>query len=269
MRSPTNVDPGHVSANILAGLKIIEPDDNAAIAKRLRKTPIVRAYMLHMTRLFWAWLAGLLITVLLASISVVWFDRPIAILMHDTFGAWYFRDAVTHSPGSSIQLASAFIFVVFGLFAIMGRKFTRLEISVLLCNISVLAADVIKNQLKYVFGRTWPDSWDPQILSYIHDNVYGFNFFHYGRSFESFPSGHAAVAASVISVLWMLFPRLRAVWIICIGAADLGLVLLNLHFVSDVVAGTFVGASTGVFTVTLCASMVGHDQSILANNRSS
>jgi membrane-associated phospholipid phosphatase len=33
--------------------------------------------------------------------------------------------------------------------------------------------------------------------------------------------------------------------------ADAGLVLLNLHFVSDVAAGTFVGVSAGLFTVGL------------------
>ena len=54
-----------------------------------------------------------------------------------------------------------------------------------------------------------------------------------------------------MSVLWIVFPRLRPLYVICIGAADIGLVLLNLHFISDVVAGTFVGASTGLFTVAL------------------
>jgi membrane-associated phospholipid phosphatase len=222
-----------------------------------------------MTRQFKSWLIGLLMTTLLVSVSVAWIDKPIATAIGATFGSWNLPDAIVRSPGLSIPLASALIFVIFGLFAIMGRKFSELEISVLLCNISVLAADAIKNQLKFVFGRTWPDSWDPQIISLIRDNVYGFNFFHYGRSFESFPSGHAAVAASVMSVLWMLFPRLRAVWAVGIGAADLGLVLLNLHFVSDVVAGTFIGVSTGLFTVTLCAPMLRQDQSISPKNRPS
>jgi outer membrane immunogenic protein len=47
----------------------------------------------------------------------VWLDRPIAIFVHDAFGVRHFRDAVTHSPGSSIPLAAAFVFVVFGLSA--------------------------------------------------------------------------------------------------------------------------------------------------------
>jgi len=68
---------------------------------------------------------------------------------------------------------------------------------------------------------------------------------------KSFPSGHAAVAAAVMSVLWILYPRLRVAWGIGIVGADAGLVALNFHFLSDVVAGSFVGASTGLFTVAL------------------
>jgi membrane-associated phospholipid phosphatase len=222
-----------------------------------------------MTRQFKNWLIGLLITTLLVSASVAWIDKPVALAIGATFGSWNLPDAIVGSPGLSIPLATALVFVIFGLLAVMGRKFSELERSILLCDISVLAADAVKNQLKFVFGRTWPDSWDPQIISLVHDNVYGFNFFHYGRSFESFPSGHAAVAASVMSVLWMLFPRLGIVCGTCICAAGLGLILLNLHFVGDVIAGTFVGVSTGLFTVTLCAPMWHQDRSISPNNRPS
>jgi membrane-associated phospholipid phosphatase len=85
----------------------------------------------------------------------------------------------------------------------------------------------------------------------VRDNVYGFHFFQSGKSFESFPSGHAAVAAAVLSVIWILFPNLRVFCTIGLIAVDIGLVALNLHFLSDVVAGSFVGVSTGLFTVAL------------------
>jgi len=205
-----------------------------------------------MTHTFKVWSGGLLITTLLASISIVWLDKPIAILIHDTFGPRHFPDAFIRSRGFSIPLASALVFIVLGLSAIIGRQFSKLETSILLCSVSVLAADAIKDQLKYAFGRTWPDSWEPGILSLVRDHVYGFHFFHSGQSYESFPSGHAAAVAAVMSVIWIVFPKLRALCAICIGAADAGLVLLNLHFVGDVVAGTFVGMSTGLFTVALC-----------------
>lgn len=127
-----------------------------------------------------------------------------------------------------------------------------------MCAISTLATTVIKDQLKFAFGRTWPDTWGPGIVSLVRDNVYGFHFFQSGKSFESFPSGHAAVAAAVLSVIWILFPNLRVFCTIGLIAVDIGLVALNLHFLSDVVAGSFVGISTGLFTVAVCsASKVG------------
>ena len=155
----------------------------------------------------------------------------------------------------SISLVSAIVFVICGLVAIMGRRFPKLEAAVAMCAISTLATTIIKDQLKFAFGRTWPDTWGPRIVSYLRDNAYGFHFFQFGKSFESFPSGHAAVAAAVLSVVWISFPKGRVIYAIGVVAVDIGLVALNLHFFSDVVAGTFLGVSTGLFTVALwCAS---------------
>jgi hypothetical protein len=149
-----------------------------------------------------------------------------ALLVHEMFGSKEFPWEVARSPALSVPLISALIFVIYGLAAVIGRRFSKIEMAVLLCDISLLATDAIKSQLKFVFGRTWPDSWQAGILS-------------------------------VISVLWILFPNLRALCATGIVMVDLGLVLLNLHFVSDLVAGTFVGASAGLFTVSIAASF-GH-----------
>jgi membrane-associated phospholipid phosphatase len=207
---------------------------------------------------FKAWLAGLCLTAALVWISVRWIDRPVALLVHEMFGSKEFPGEMTRSPVLSVPLISALFFVIYGLAAVIGRRFSRIEKAILLCDISLLATDAIKDQLKFVFGRTWPDSWQAGILSLIHDNAYGFHSFKEGKSFESFPSGHAATAGAVLSVLWILFPNLRALCATGIVMVDLGLVLLNLHFVSDVVAGTFVGASAGLFTVSLAASFGHH-----------
>jgi membrane-associated phospholipid phosphatase len=86
---------------------------------------------------------------------------------------------------------------------------------------------------------------------FVHNGVYGFHYFHYGRSFESFPSGHAAVAAAVLFIPWFLFSQLRTVMTTCIIAADIGLVMLNIHFLGDVIAGSFLGFSTALFTISL------------------
>lgn len=208
-----------------------------------------------MTRTLTIWLGSLLLIALFALISVTWFDRPLAIWIHDLSGNQHIG-RTAHSSRLSIPLISAVVFVLCGFAAFLGRRFSKLEAAVAMCGMSLLATEVIKNQLKFVFGRTWPDSWAPGITSFIHDDQFGFHFFHSGQSFESFPSGHAAATAAVMSVLWIMFPKLRATYAICMLTADLGLVLLNLHFLSDVVVGSFVGISVGLFTVALWSAAV-------------
>jgi membrane-associated phospholipid phosphatase len=201
-----------------------------------------------MTRTFCAWFASLLAIAVFTPISVLWLDRPIALFVHDTLG-WGISRGVADSSILSIPLLSALVFVVCGLAAVFGRQFSMLEKTILLCDVSTLAAETIKDELKFTFGRTWPDSWAPSIQSFIRDNVYGFHFFQSGKSFESFPSGHAAFVAAIMSVIWILYPKLRGACLACVVAADVGLIALNVHFLSDTVAGSFVGVSTGLFTV--------------------
>ena len=203
-----------------------------------------------MTRTFKIWLVGFVVTATVVWVSVQWIDRPIALWIFDVFGG---RRIPTQTADRifSIPLITTIVFVICGIIAIMGRRVSKLEAAIAMCAISTLATTVIKDQLKFAFGRTWPDTWGPGIMSFVRDNVYGFHFFQSGKSFESFPSGHAAVAAAVLSVIWILFPNLRVFCTIGLIAVDIGLVALNLHFLSDVVAGSFVGISAGLFTVAL------------------
>jgi membrane-associated phospholipid phosphatase len=207
-----------------------------------------------MARSFEKWLASLCFTVAVVWFSILWLDRPIALWVKSVFGQWRVPRELTDSPFSSTALLPAIVFVLCGLAAVMGRRFSKVETTVWLCAISALAGVVVKDQLKFVFGRTWPDSWGPGVLSFIHDGIYGFNYFHSGKSFESFPSGHATVAAAILSVPCILFLRLRFLCAICVIGIDIALVTLSLHFLSDVIAGTFTGFSTGLFTVALWRS---------------
>jgi membrane-associated phospholipid phosphatase len=203
-----------------------------------------------MTRTFKIWFLGLIATAVVVLVSIQWIDRPIAFWIYEVFGG---RRIPTQAADRifSIPVVTTIVFVISGIVAILGRRFSKLETAIVMCAISTLATTVIKDQLKFAFGRTWPDTWGPGIVSFVRDNVYGFHFFQSGKSFESFPSGHAAVAAAVLSTIWILFPRMRTICAVGLIAVDIGLVALNLHFLSDVVAGSFVGISTGLFTVAL------------------
>jgi len=196
------------------------------------------------------WLASLAGTAVAATAAYLWLDRPIALLAHangvhqNTFARF------THIPDPMIPLGIV-CFIAVGLVAIAARPLPKLAIAAALCGISVVMAEATKNQLKFIFGRTWPDTWTNNNPSLIHDGVYGFNPFHGGEAYASFPSGHTTVTCALVSVLWVLYPQFRAVYALAVLTVVAGLLGANYHFLSDIIAGGFVGTSTGWMTVAL------------------
>jgi membrane-associated phospholipid phosphatase len=120
-----------------------------------------------------------------------------------------------------------------------------------MCSISLIVAETIKSGLKFFFGRLWPDTWVNNNPSFIHDGAYGFYLFHGGGGYASFPSGHTTATCALISVLWILYPGFRPLYGAVVLAVAVGLIGANYHFLSDVIAGGFLGTSTGWMTVSL------------------
>jgi membrane-associated phospholipid phosphatase len=196
------------------------------------------------------WLLSVAATAVAAAISYQWLDRPIALFAHGQIAHREVFASLTHIPEPLIPLA-AIVFVGVGLWALSGRALPKLAATAGLASVSLIVAEAIKNQLKFLFGRTWPDTWVRNNPSFIHDGVYGFNPLHGGAGYASFPSGHTTLTCAVISVLWMVYPKLRAVYLLVFLAVAVGLIGADYHFLSDIIAGAFVGTSTGWMTVTL------------------
>jgi membrane-associated phospholipid phosphatase len=135
-----------------------------------------------------------------------------------------------------------------GLRALARGALSRWEIASILCSLSVVLAEAIKDQLKFLFGRTWPEAWGPHDPAFIETGAYGFNWLHGGAAYQSFPSGHMGATCAVVSVLWILYPQWRLFGALCALGVAAALVGGNYHFLSDVIAGAFVGGSTGSMT---------------------
>jgi membrane-associated phospholipid phosphatase len=198
------------------------------------------------------WLTALLLVALAVAISYLSLDRPVALFVHSLL-ALHRRtlfEPLTHIPDPLLP-AAAIAFVGLGLYALAGRALSRLQATIVICSLSLTMAQVIKNQLKFVFGRTWPETWDANNPSFIHDHVYGFNWFQGRAGYESFPSGHMTTTCALISVLWICYPRFKTIYVLAVLAVAVGLVGADFHFLSDVIAGSFVGASTGWMAVVL------------------
>ena len=196
------------------------------------------------------WLIWLALTAAFCTASYAWFDRPIAFFMHRELAQ---PMLLTQLPRISewLVVAASGVFVLLGLRGLTGRPLSRLGAVILLCGLSIIVAAAVKNELKFVFGRTWPETWVGNNPSLIRDGVYGFNFFRSGRAYESFPSGHTAAVVSAMSVLWLCYRRARVLCAVAVSLVVIGLIGSDFHFLSDIVAGGFVGATTGWLAVLM------------------
>jgi len=125
--------------------------------------------------------------------------------------------------------------------------------AVMLIGSSFVLASTVKMLLKVSFGRTWPETWIHDNPSLIRDGVYGFFPFHGGSGWSAFPSGHMTVVMSFVVIACHLWPRFAPLWIALAGGAALGLVGMNFHFISDVIAGGYVGSASAAVVLWLAS----------------
>src|SRR6478609_2604725 len=150
--------------------------------------------------------------VVLTILSIAFVDRAVSSWSHATLRqtepfVWLTHIIDPFVPAASIGLLGAAIAAVFG-----WRPGPVGRTIVALC-IAVLIATIFKDELKYLFGRTWPETWVGNNPSWIHDRIYRFEPLHGGKGWTSFPSGHMATIAAPCTVLWMLAPRVwRWLW---------------------------------------------------------
>lgn len=97
------------------------------------------------------------------------------------------------------------------------------------------ASFIAKSVLKFVFGRTNTREW------LLAPQQYGFHWFQGGGNYSGFPSGHMAVFTALTAVIWRFHPRYRGVCLAFLLLMALALILTNYHFVSDVIAGAYLG----------------------------
>ncbi len=195
--------------------------------------------------IFQRWLAAFAACAIFCLVSISLFDRAIAgvaarlvqgqalILLGDVLDI-----LVAPAP----FCAAAVVWC--GVAALRGRPVWRfLEVLSLAGYSATWTAAVNELMLKPLFGRL-------NIYEFFQHGRYGFMPFQ-GTIESAFPSGHASLFISMLSVFWMLYPRGRAGYAVVATLALPALLTAGGHFLSDVAAGVFVGGTAGLMTVTL------------------
>jgi membrane-associated phospholipid phosphatase len=117
--------------------------------------------------------------------------------------------------------------------------------------VSVLVIALVKELLKWVFGRPSPRTWIENSRFLISQEGYEFHWFHGGKHYFAFPSGHTAIACAIGVIVWIVWPKWRWVAALSITIVASCLVITNYHFVGDIIAGAFLGWLGGLWTAHL------------------
>lgn len=134
----------------------------------------------------------------------------------------------------------------------------RVRNLLLLSSVSIMLVFLLKGDLKLIFCRDWPMPLEGGNPAHIKQHALGFHFF--GKmgskdveSVSSFPSGHAAIAFALFLSIGLIYRKALPWCLLLASAESVVMVVLNYHFLSDVLAGALLGVSCTL----LMASILG------------
>lgn len=184
--------------------------------------------------------------ILAVVICYFWVDRSVAFFVYDhhinTIAVFRW---LTYPP-PEIQSWSALVLTILIVRRAWG-PFLRWQKVLLVACISLIVADDFRISLGDVFGRYWPETWMHDNPSLIGTGTYGFHPFQRDDDVGSFPSGHACRILGFGGVWMIAMPEVRVMAIVLSVPLLASLVAMNYHFVSDVIAGSVLGALIAMY----------------------
>jgi membrane-associated phospholipid phosphatase len=183
-------------------------------------------------------------------ICYFWVDRPVAFFVyrHHINTIQVFR-WLTYPP-PEVQNWSALVLAMLVVRRAWG-PFLHWQKVLLVAGISLIVADDFRISLGDVFGRYWPETWQHDNPSLIGTGTYGFHPFQRGDDIGSFPSGHACRILGFATVWVIAMPQSRMIATVLCAPMLVSLVAMNYHFVSDVIAGSVLGALIATYATHL------------------
>jgi len=183
------------------------------------------------------WLLSLPVCALAVAIAFSYLDVAIARRVYDIFGQ--FRDLTAGLGSAAFLTLEATVVLTLVLIRIVhGHLSPFREAMALACLTSMCAYAINTSVLKVLFGVLGP-------VDVLQGARHTFNFLH-GNQDSSFPSGHMVLAGAFAGVFVRLYrASVLPLSALLLVAAAL-LILGDWHFLSDVVAGAFVGVSAGL-----------------------
>jgi len=195
--------------------------------------------------LFRLWCILLSSTLIGVAICIYWLDVPVALVFVGNIGL---AADLGRGLGSALLVtAQTAVISIIAIVRLTKGKLPPFAKDVFVACCASLSAFAANDYgLKYLFGRLDPSDYFQNTPERV------FHLFQ-GTQDSSFPSGHMVMAAAFAIAMIRLQPRTSPCLIIllCLGAA--ALIVGDWHFLSDVIAGAFIGGSAGLVAGELWA----------------
>jgi len=143
-----------------------------------------------------------------------------------------------------VAVVTAVMWVIY-FYRVHKKKIDTETLFLRLAATTLPAIYILKSFLQFVFGRTSPRHW------LISRMPLEFNWFR--ASGSCFPSGHMSVITALGAAVWIYYPKYRKPVLIMLILLGSSLIITDYHFLSDVIAGTYLGY---IFTYFLHFSFV-------------
>ena len=181
-------------------------------------------------------ISGLLLTALLCAAAWFFADIWLARYFHrfrwaSWMGIW---DAITLAGQSEAYLIGGL-----ALFLGLRRRNRRVSVTGLFVFMATAVSGLTVDLLKVLFGRARP-------MLLFENGAFGLGGLSLEHEWTSFPSGHSTTALSVAVALALAYPRFRVLFLTCGLLVAASRVVLCQHYLSDVIAGSAIGAATAV-----------------------
>ncbi|WP_394131422.1 phosphatase PAP2 family protein [Shewanella maritima] len=179
--------------------------------------------------------------------SIFWLDTKLATWLHQHVQPNWLLKLLSQAP-ILLESIAAMLIVLPLLMHFWPRLSTRLnqqhqslQFLAKLLVMTIVLATFVRVSAKFIFGRTWPETWTNDNPSWIAHSVMEFHPFSSSLSFHSFPSGHALFTFALASIFWRCIPQYRLLWLACMLTVLVGQLGQNYHYLGDVMAGATLG----------------------------
>lgn len=170
--------------------------------------------------------------------SYFYIDLPLAnYCRHLDPGVRSFFGVVTELGQSTWYLAGALF--CFFLFRYVYKNILLARRALFLF-VAIAGSGIIVNIFRFLAGRYRPEMWFAQ-------GAYGFEFLQVKSTALSFPSGHTTTAFALAMVLIIFWKKCWPFFIILAILIAASRVIITAHFLSDVVAGAYLGLFSVIF----------------------